>query len=52
MVFNSSGESIMEMFLIAGLHPGVTYNFSVVAFNDIGDSDPVEHEIATAELGR
>ena len=52
MVFNASGESIMEMFLIAGLHPGVTYNFSVVAFNDIGDSDPVEHEIATAELGR
>ena len=25
---------------IAGLHPGVTYHFTVVAFNAIGDSAP------------
>ena len=24
--------------LVTGLHTGVTYNFTVVAFNDIGDS--------------
>ena len=23
---------------VTGLHPGVTYNFTVVAFNEIGDS--------------
>ena len=32
----------IEMEVITGLHPGVTYNFTVVAFNDIGDSDPSE----------
>ena len=32
----------IEMAVITGLHPGVTYNFTVVAFNDIGDSDPSE----------
>jgi len=35
-VFNTT----VEMATIAGLHPGVTYNFTVVAFNDIGDSSP------------
>ena len=29
-----------EMVIIPGLHPGVTYNFTVVAFNEIGDSTP------------
>ena len=28
------------MAVITGLHPGVTYNFTIVAFNDIGDSTP------------
>ena len=32
----------VEMATITGLHPGVTYMFSVVAFNEIGDSDPSE----------
>ena len=27
-----------EMAVVTGLHPGVTYNFTVVAFNEIGDS--------------
>ena len=35
-VFNTT----VEMATIAGLHPGVTYNFTVVAFNDIGYSSP------------
>ena len=29
-----------EMAMITGLHPGVTYNFTIVAFNEIGDSTP------------
>ena len=32
---------------IVNLHPGVTYTFTVVAFNDIGDSVPSEGETAT-----
>ena len=31
-------NSTVEMADITGLHPGVTYNFTVVAFNEIGDS--------------
>ena len=27
---------------ISGLHPGVPYEFTVVGFNDIGDSVPSE----------
>ena len=33
-------NTTIEMVVIAGLHPGVTYNFTVVAFNEIGDSTP------------
>ena len=33
-------HSTTEMAVITGLHPGVTYNFTIVAFNDIGDSTP------------
>ena len=33
-------HSTIEMIVITGLHPGVTYNFTVVAFNGIGDSIP------------
>ena len=33
-------HSTIEMAVITGLHPGVTYNFTIVAFNDIGDSAP------------
>ena len=33
-------NSTVEMADITGLHPGVTYNFTVVAFNEIGDSTP------------
>ena len=29
---------LSEMAVVTGLHPGVTYNFTVIAFNDIGDS--------------
>ena len=33
-------NTTIEMAIITGLHPGVTYNFTIVAFNDIGDSSP------------
>ena len=33
-------NSTVEMAEITDLHPGVTYNFTVVAFNEIGDSTP------------
>jgi len=33
-------NSTVEMADITGLQPGVTYNFTVVAFNEIGDSLP------------
>ena len=33
-------NSTVEMADITELHPGVTYNFTVVAFNEIGDSTP------------
>jgi len=35
-VINTTAETVV----IPGLHPGVTYNFIVVAFNEIGDSTP------------
>ncbi len=42
----------IEVAVITGLHPGVTYNFIVVAFNEIGDSDPsVVTMVATLEEG-
>ena len=45
--------SIEEAF-IGGLHPGVTYSFTVVAFNDIGDSIPSDmlNEITLEERKR
>jgi len=37
---------------ISGLHPGVTYSFTVVAYNDIGDSVPSEdYSVRTLEEG-
>ncbi len=45
-------EVAIEMAVITGLHPGVTYNFTVVAFNEIGDSDPsVLTMVTTLEEG-
>ena len=29
---------VIEMAVITGLRPGVSYNFTVIAFNEIGDS--------------
>ncbi len=43
---------LIEMAVITGLRPGVTYNFTVVAFNEIGDSDPsVVTMVTTLEEG-
>ena len=45
-------NSTVEMADITGLQPGVTYNFTVVAFNEIGDSLPSEIvSIRTLEKG-
>ena len=45
-------NSTVEMADITGLHPGVTYNFTVVAFNEIGDSTPSDTaSVSTAEEG-
>ena len=33
-------SSTVQMAEITGLQPGVTYNFTIVAFNEIGDSIP------------
>ena len=45
-------NSTVEMADITGLHPGVTYNFTVVAFNEIGDSTPSDiASVSTAEEG-
>ena len=38
--FLGGDMQVVEMADITGLHPGVTYNFTVVAFNEIGDSTP------------
>ena len=44
-------NSTVEMADITGLHPGVTYNFTVVAFNEIGDSVPSDTaSVSTQEL--
>lgn len=37
----------IEMAKIIGLHPGVRYNFIVVAFNEIDDSDPSDVAMVT-----
>ena len=45
-------NSTVEMADITGLHPGVTYNFTVVAFNEIGDSTPSDMvSVTTLEEG-
>ena len=45
-------NSTVEMADITGVHPGVTYNFTVVAFNEIGDSSPINTaSIRTLEEG-
>ena len=45
-------NSTVEMADITGLHPGVTYNFTVVAFNEIGDSAPSDIvSVTTVEEG-
>ena len=45
-------NSTIEMAEITGLHPGVTYDFTVVAFNEIGDSTPSDiASIETLEEG-
>ena len=42
-----------ETVVVTGLHPGVEYEFTVVAVNDIGDSRPSEPEVVTTlEEGR
>ncbi len=33
-------HSNIVMHFISGLHPGTVYNFSIVATNEIGDSEP------------
>ena len=46
-------NSTVEMADITGLQPGVTYNFTVVAFNEIGDSIPSNvASIRTLEEGK
>ena len=45
-------NSTVEMADITELHPGVTYNFTVVAFNEIGDSTPSDTaSVSTAAEG-
>ena len=45
-------NSSVEMVNITGLHPGVTYTFSVIAFNEIGDSTPSDGlMVTTVETG-
>ncbi len=47
-----SVNSSAEMSFIGGLHPGVEYNFSVVAYNEIGVSEPsVVTGLATLDEG-
>ena len=42
-----------EMAVVTGLHPGVTYNFTVVAFNEIGDSlESTVSMVTSQEEGR
>ncbi len=44
-------NSTIEAVNITGLHPGAGYIFSVVAFNDIGDSAPGSVMVTTVETG-
>ena len=47
MTINSTVETVT----ITGLHPGVAYSFSVVAFNDIGNSASDNVIVTTVETG-
>ena len=38
-----------EMAVVTGLHPGVTYNFTIVAFNEIGNSRESAVTMVTTE---
>ena len=40
-------ETTEEMVVVRGLHPGVEYTFTVVAVNDIGDSQASDPVMAT-----
>ena len=43
---------LSEMAVVTGLHPGVTYNFTVIAFNELGDSqESAVAMVATEEEG-
>ena len=43
---------ISEMAVVTDLHPGVTYNFTVIAFNEIGNSrESAVAMVATKEEG-
>ena len=45
-------NSTVEMAEITDLHPGVTYDFTIVAFNEIGDSTPSSiTPVTTSEEG-
>ena len=45
-------NSSVERVNITGLHPGVTYTFSVIAFNGLGDSTPSDGlMVTTVETG-
>ena len=45
VVLTSTNETLTLE--VTDLHPGVEYVFTVVAVNDIGDSQPSEPEVAT-----
>jgi len=45
-------NTTVEMAITTGLHPGVTYNFTIVAINDIGASTPsITAPITTLDEG-
>ena len=45
-------NSSVERVSITGLHPGVTYTFSVIAFNEVGESPSSESlTVTTVETG-
>ncbi len=44
-------NNTVEMINITGLHPGASYTFVVIAFNDIGDSSQGSLVVSTAETG-
>ena len=40
---------VIEMAVVTGLRPGVTYNFTVIAFNELGDSRESAVAMVTTE---